>query len=184
VRAELRCWGGCCAVQTMEASRILTQASRVRGGGVGAPSVQRSGRRIHGWLVGGTGGMGGWGGFVERHDHEPRACRLRCLRSSGPSPARRRAWRLSPLTVVDSLRPACLPTLRSLALLLVAACPHSSKLPPSFLQASARLHARQTIMLALGSHVQLSSPPRYIWRQQRTWGLLQGTTTLQGTASS
>ena len=77
---NLRYWGGCCcAVQTMKASGILTQASGVWRGSIrGAPSVQRSTRRIHHyWQLGGTESAR----FVEMHHRPPRACRPSCLRS-------------------------------------------------------------------------------------------------------
>jgi hypothetical protein len=43
----------------------------------GAPSVQRSTRRIHHWQLGGTESAR----FVEMHHRPPRACRPSCLRS-------------------------------------------------------------------------------------------------------
>jgi hypothetical protein len=71
---------------------------------------------------------------------------------------------------------ACLSTLRSPALLLVAACPHSPKPPQGC------THARLSCAL-WGKPCPAPVATRYSWRQQRTWCSLQGTTTLQGTAS-
>jgi hypothetical protein len=138
-------------VQTMKASRILTQASRVEGGGVrGAVSTAQW--QTHTWLAGSRHWgrmMMGW--VCGEARSRTTASHLRCLRGPQvPRTSSQACLALSPPTaarhvfggvLIDPEEP----------------CPASRGCLSSFPQASARLHARQTIMRALGKAMSSSS---------------------------
>jgi hypothetical protein len=135
--------------------------------------------QTHTWLAGsrhwGTRMMMGW--VCGEARSRTTASHLRCLRGPQvPRPSSQACLALSPPTAARQSTAACLSTLRSLALLLVAACPHSPKPPLGC------THARLSCAL-WGKPCPAPVATRNSWRQQRTWCSLQGTTTLQGTAS-